>query len=69
MEGATIVLRNDLITQLSSRDNDAVTVSLNGYLIDVDAVTDARGGIVLMLDQQDLQDTLNEILRHTGKVP
>lgn len=41
------MLRNDLINLLAEHDNDIVTVSLKGLLVDVDSVTHARGQIVL----------------------
>ena len=55
------MLRNDLITNLSQHDNDAVTVNVNGILIDVDTVTTARDSIVLVLDPEDLQSVLSKV--------
>jgi uncharacterized protein YmfQ (DUF2313 family) len=53
------MLRNDLITLLAeAEDNNAVTVSVNGALVDVDSVSAQDGSIVLLLDPEDLQDTL-----------
>lgn len=53
------MLRNDLITLLAeAEDNNAVTVSVNGALVDVDSVSAQDGSIVLLLDLEDLQDTL-----------
>lgn len=37
-----IVLRNDLISLLAERDNDAVTVSVGGIQIDVCSTVDQR---------------------------
>lgn len=52
-------MRNDLITLLAeAEDNNAVTVSVNGALVDVDSVSAQDGSIVLLLDPEDLQDTL-----------
>lgn len=55
------MLRNDLITLLAEKDNDPVTVCLNGFMIDVHAITDARGHIVLVLDPEEMADTLKQI--------
>jgi hypothetical protein len=44
------MLRNYLITLLGEKDNDPVVVSVNGTLLDVEAVTDGNGCIVLVLD-------------------
>lgn len=46
------MLRNDLITLLAEKDNNAVTVSINGVLVDVDAVEAQDGSIVLVLDPE-----------------
>jgi len=54
------MLRNDLIILLSQRDNDTVTVDVNGILIDVDAVTFDRGTIVIVLNAEDLSETLRK---------
>jgi len=54
------MLRNDLIVLLSQRDNDTVTVDVNGILIDVDAVTVDRGAIVIVLNAEDLSETLQK---------
>ena len=55
------MLRNDLIVKLSEKDNDAVTVNVDGIMIDVDSVTTDRDSIVLMLDPEDLQSVLAKI--------
>ena len=55
------MLRNDLITNLSQHDNDTVTVNVNGILIDVDTVTNARDSIVLVLDPEDLRSVLSKV--------
>ena len=48
------MLRNDLITWLSSQgSNDAVVVDVGGELLDVDAVTAGTGCIVLVLGKDD----------------
>ena len=55
------MLRNHLITLLSQSDNNTVTADVNGILIDVDAVTADRGAIVIVLNTEDLSETLREI--------
>jgi hypothetical protein len=55
------MLRNDLITQLSRQDNDPVSVDVNGILIDVERVTVARDDIVIVLNPEDLFDTLQKL--------
>lgn len=55
------MLRNDLINYLVEQDNDTVTVSLNGLLVDVESVSHARGQIVLILDPEDMRGTLQQI--------
>ena len=55
------MLRNDLITLLSQSDNNTVTADVNGILIDVDAVTVDRGSIVIVLNVEDLSETLWKI--------
>lgn len=55
------MLRNDLITLLGEQDNDAVTVDVGGILVDVDAVRNDRGSIVLLLDQEDLRNVLAQV--------
>lgn len=48
------MLRNDLITWLSSQgSNDAVVVDVGGELLDVDAVTAGNGCIVLVLGKDE----------------
>lgn len=47
------MLRNDVITLLGEKDNDLVVVSVNGTLLDVEAVTDGSGCIVLVLKEDD----------------
>lgn len=59
--------RNDLITHLSRTDNDSVVVDVNGVLIDVEAVTIARGMVVIVLNQEELSDTLQRI--SDGRTP
>lgn len=51
------MLRNYLITLLGEKDNDPVVVSVNGTLLDVEAVTDGSGCIVLVLADVDERDT------------
>lgn len=51
------MLRNYLITLLGERDNDPVVVSVNGTLLDVEAVTDGSGCIVLVPADVDERDT------------
>lgn len=55
------MLRNDLISLLAEKDNDTTTVSVNGILIDIEAVSTERGAIVLILDPEDLQCTLDQV--------
>lgn len=55
------MLRNDLISLLGEKDNDAVTVDVNGILIDVTAVRTGRGSIMLVLDPEDLHDVLSTV--------
>ena len=47
------MLRNDLITLLSQHDNDTVTVNVNGTLVDIAAVTNADGCIVIILGRDE----------------
>jgi hypothetical protein len=61
------MLRNDLITQLSRQDNDPVSVDVNGILIDVERVTVARDDIVIVLNPEDLSDTLRKLA--SGQLP
>lgn len=49
------MLRNDLITRLSDHDNDTVVVRIGGILVDIESVSDDVGGIVLVLNPDDLQ--------------
>ena len=55
------MLRNDLIVLLSQKDNDTVTVHINGVPVDIDAVVDAHGGIALILQPDDLRDALSRV--------
>jgi hypothetical protein len=57
------VQRNDLITQLSRTrtDNDSVVVDVNGILIDVEDVKAERDSVVIVLNQEDLLETLAKI--------
>jgi hypothetical protein len=55
------MLRNDLIVLLSQKDNDTVTVDVNGTHVDIDAVVDAPGGIALILQPEDLRDALSRV--------
>ena len=62
------MLRNDLIIQLTSgKDNEAVVVDVNGILIDVDAVTMTRDTIVILLNPEDVTDTLRKVA--SGQLP
>ena len=54
--------RNDLITLLAEKDNDTVTVSVRGFLVEVSAVTDLGGHIVLILDPDEESDTLRQVI-------
>jgi hypothetical protein len=55
------VLRNDLIIHLAQRDNDPVSVSLNGFLVDVDSVAYTRGQIALKLDPDEMRAVLRQL--------
>jgi hypothetical protein len=55
------VQRNDLITHLSRTDNDSVVVDVNGVLIDVEGVKAERDSVVIVLNQDDLLETLAKI--------
>ena len=61
------VLRNDLITHLSRTDNDSVVVNLNGVLIDVEGVKAERDSVVLVINRDDLLETLTKIA--DGRMP
>lgn len=53
--------RNDLIIHLSRTDNDSVVVNVNGVLIDVEGVRAERDSVVLVINQDDLLETLTKI--------
>ena len=55
------MLRNDVITQLAQWDNDPVSVSLHGFLVDVDAVAYSNGQIVLKLDAEETRAVLRQL--------
>lgn len=55
------MLRNDLITLLAENDNNAVTVDVNGALVDIESVAAHDGSIVLVLDPEDLLDTFKNL--------
>jgi hypothetical protein len=55
------VQRNDLIIHLSRTDNDSVVVNVNGVLIDVEGVKAERDSVVLVINQDDLLETLTKI--------
>ena len=57
------MLRNDLITLLAENDNNAVAVDVNGALVDVESVTAREGGMVFVLDPQDLEKALTSDTR------
>lgn len=59
--------RNDLITHLSRTDNDSVVVNVNGVLIDVEDVRAERDSVVLVINQDDLLETLTKIA--DGRMP
>jgi hypothetical protein len=61
------VQRNDLITHLSRTDNDTVLVDVNGVLIDVEDVKAERDSVVIVLNQEDLLETLAKIA--DGRMP
>jgi hypothetical protein len=63
------VQRNDLITHLSrtDNDNDNVVVNVNGVLIDVEAVKAERDSVVIVINQEDLLETLTKIA--DGRMP
>jgi hypothetical protein len=51
------MLRNYLISLLVQKGNDPVVVRVNGTLLDIEAVTDNGGCIVLVLNEDDGADT------------
>ena len=55
------VQRNDLIVHLSRTDNDSVVVDVNGVLIDVEGVKAERDSVVIVLNQDDLLETLAKV--------
>lgn len=60
--------RNDLIRQLAKdKDNVSVLVDVNGVLIDIEAVTTDRGSIVIVLNSEDVSDTLQKVA--SGRQP
>lgn len=61
------MLRNDFITHLSRADNDSVVVDINGFLIDVEGVKTERGSVVVVLNEEDLRETLQKIA--DGRMP
>lgn len=63
--------RNDLIIHLSRTDNDSAVVDVNGVLIDVEGVKAERDSVVIVLNQEDLLETLAKIAdgRMTVKRP
>jgi hypothetical protein len=55
------MLRNSLMTLLGERrENNAIVVKVGELLIDVEAVTDERECIALVLNPDDLRDALNK---------
>ena len=55
------MLRNNLMTLLGEkRENNAVVVKIGELLIDVEAVTDERDCIALVLNPDDLRDALDK---------
>lgn len=61
------MLRNDLVNLLAERDNDTVTVDVNGLPVDIEAVTTAGGTIVLRLDPEGLGHALDWAVSHAQK--
>ena len=65
------MLRNDLIILLSQKDNDTVTVNVNGALIDIAAVCEADGCIAILLrgggtsPSTDSEETSGRALTHS----
>lgn len=57
----TTMQRNDLITLLAEQANDPVSVSVSGFMIDVYSVAYVHGHIVLVLDPNEIADTLKQI--------
>ena len=53
------MLRNDLIILLSQKDNDTVTVDVNGALVDIAAVCDADGCIVILLGGEETSPSID----------
>lgn len=60
------MLRNDLITRLSDHDNDTVVVRIGDILVDVESVNGDGGGIVLVLDPDELQVAFDLGVRGTS---
>lgn len=62
------VERNDLVSQLATDADDAtVVVDVNGVLIDIEAVTTDRGSLVIVLNSEDVEDTLQKVA--SGRLP
>jgi predicted RNA-binding protein associated with RNAse of E/G family len=57
------------MTLLAERDNNTVTVRIGELLIDVEAVTDERECIALILNSDDLQDALKQLASDRKPAP
>ena len=55
------MLRNELITYLGEKDNDPVSVSIEGFMVDIASLAKVGKHIVLILDPDELRDTLKQI--------
>lgn len=49
------MLRNDLINLMAEYDNDNVGIEIDGFFIDVEAVTKEESGIALRVDLENLK--------------
>jgi hypothetical protein len=64
------MLRNSLMTLLGERQEDnAIVVKVGELLIDVEAVTDERECIALVLNPDDLRDALNKANSTSAALP
>lgn len=55
------MLRNDLIDLLSRWDYETVAVNVNNVLLDIETVVPDRDGLAIVLNSEDLLDTLRGV--------